>query len=156
MRPAIQFEEEKELVMEFDSLMEECYKVAKDNGWHDRPFNFGERIGNIHSEVSEAFDEYRKHGEDVRAIDYSVTQSGLVSAGDEYRVEYTNTLRFEDAPTIGAGMMVKPEGVPVELADVCIWIFDMCVLFDIDLEAVIKQKLDYNRERPYRHGNLPF
>ena len=47
----------------------------------------------------------------------------------------------------------KPEGIPVELADCIIRIFDFCGLHDIDLEAVLKQKMEYNRTRPYRHGN---
>ena len=47
----------------------------------------------------------------------------------------------------------KPEGIPVELADCIIRIFDFCGLHDINLEAVLKQKMEYNRTRPYRHGN---
>ena len=47
----------------------------------------------------------------------------------------------------------KPEGIPVELADCIIRIFDFCGLHDIDLESVLKQKMEYNRTRPYRHGN---
>ena len=47
----------------------------------------------------------------------------------------------------------KPEGIPVELADCIIRIFDFCGLHGIDLEAVLKQKMEYNRTRPYRHGN---
>lgn len=47
----------------------------------------------------------------------------------------------------------KPEGIPVELADCIIRIFDFCGLHNIDLESVLKQKMEYNRTRPYRHGN---
>ena len=47
----------------------------------------------------------------------------------------------------------KPEGIPVELADCVIRIFDFCGLYGIDLESVLKQKMEYNRTRPYRHGN---
>ena len=47
----------------------------------------------------------------------------------------------------------KPEGIPVELADCIIRIFDFCGLHKIDLESVLKQKMEYNRTRPYRHGN---
>ena len=47
----------------------------------------------------------------------------------------------------------KPEGIPVELADCVIRIFDFCGLHNIDLESVLKQKMEYNRTRPYRHGN---
>jgi NTP pyrophosphatase (non-canonical NTP hydrolase) len=47
----------------------------------------------------------------------------------------------------------KPEGVPIELADVVIRIADMCGYYGIDLEQAIKEKMEYNRGRPYRHGN---
>jgi len=47
----------------------------------------------------------------------------------------------------------KPEGVPAELADVVIRIADMCGLYGIDLDRAIAEKMDYNRTRPYRHGN---
>jgi NTP pyrophosphatase (non-canonical NTP hydrolase) len=47
----------------------------------------------------------------------------------------------------------KPEGVPYELADVVIRIFDFCGRHNIDLEACIVTKMAYNETRPYRHGN---
>ncbi len=47
----------------------------------------------------------------------------------------------------------KPEGIPVELADCIIRIFDFCGLHEIDLESILKQKMEYNKTRPYRHGN---
>lgn len=46
----------------------------------------------------------------------------------------------------------KPDGVPAELADVCIRIFDMCGYYGIDLGQAIKEKMEYNKGRPYRHG----
>lgn len=46
----------------------------------------------------------------------------------------------------------KPEGVPVELADLCIRIADTCAVLGIDLDAALRMKMDYNRTRPYRHG----
>ncbi len=44
------------------------------------------------------------------------------------------------------------KGIPIELADVVIRIADMCGYYEIDLEAVIKQKMEYNKTRPYKHG----
>lgn len=46
----------------------------------------------------------------------------------------------------------KPEGIPVELADCVIRIFDFCGLYDIDLGTILNQKMQYNATRPYRHG----
>ena len=46
----------------------------------------------------------------------------------------------------------KPDGVPAELADVVIRIFDMCGKYGIDLEHAILEKMMYNSTRPHRHG----
>lgn len=46
----------------------------------------------------------------------------------------------------------KPEGVPIELADIVIRCFDMAYVFGIDLEAAIKEKHAFNKTRPYLHG----
>ena len=47
----------------------------------------------------------------------------------------------------------KPEGIPIEIADVIIRIADFCGLHNIDLEEAIDIKKEYNLTRPYRHGN---
>lgn len=49
--------------------------------------------------------------------------------------------------------MGKPEGVPVELADVVIRILDYCGRKGIDLQAVMELKHRFNLTRAYRHGN---
>jgi NTP pyrophosphatase (non-canonical NTP hydrolase) len=46
----------------------------------------------------------------------------------------------------------KPEGIPIEFADVLIRIFDFCENFGIDLETALEVKMEYNKTRPYRHN----
>lgn len=46
----------------------------------------------------------------------------------------------------------KPCGIPVELADTVIRIFDFCGKYSIDLESAIREKMAYNSTRPHRHG----
>lgn len=42
--------------------------------------------------------------------------------------------------------------VSEELADVCIRIFDWCGLMGIDLDKVVKEKMEKNKSRAYMHG----
>ena len=46
----------------------------------------------------------------------------------------------------------KPEGVAVELADCIIRILDWAGRNDVDMDAIIRDKHEYNKTRPYRHG----
>lgn len=46
----------------------------------------------------------------------------------------------------------KPCGIPIELADAVIRIFDACGYYGIDLEDAIQMKMSYNATRPKRHG----
>jgi hypothetical protein len=46
----------------------------------------------------------------------------------------------------------KPEGVPSELADVIIRIFDDARSWNIDIAAAMKRKMLFNATRPLRHG----
>ena len=46
----------------------------------------------------------------------------------------------------------KPEGIPSELADIVIRVFDLCATYEIDLYTAISVKMLYNTKRAYKHG----
>lgn len=46
----------------------------------------------------------------------------------------------------------SPRGIPIELADVILWILDYCGHEGIDIEKCLEEKNNFNRSRPYRHG----
>lgn len=49
--------------------------------------------------------------------------------------------------------MIYPKtGIPYELADTIIRIFDICGHYEIDIEKAIQEKMAYNKERAYKHG----
>lgn len=121
-----------------DQLIEECYETAKSKGWWESgDRNFGELIALCHSELSEAFEEYRNHGLDPKWLLY-----------DEKH--------FEDGvgnvPTFHNDPQCKTEGIAAELADVLVRIFDFCGHYQIPLAAALEAKMAYNKNRSYRHG----
>lgn len=115
-----------------NKLCKEAHENAVDHGWWEEEKSFGELIALCHSELSEALEEYRK-GEFLNIIYYS----------DEQGSEYGSDDPFEH---------LKPKGIPTELADVLIRIFDMCGHYGIDLDEAVRIKMEYNKTRPYRHG----
>jgi hypothetical protein len=47
----------------------------------------------------------------------------------------------------------KPDGFSVELIDEIIRCLHILKMLNIDPQQVMKLKMDYNKTRPYRHGN---
>lgn len=106
-------------------LVKEAHETAIEHGWWDKESEFGTLIALCHSELSEALEEYRD--------------------GHQPAEEHRN---LSVSPLLPA----ESTGIPYELADVVIRIFDMCERYGIDLERVIREKMDYNKQRPYKHG----
>lgn len=47
---------------------------------------------------------------------------------------------------------LKPEGRAVELIDCIIRILDWMGHEQVDVDMLMRRKMDYNKTRPYRHG----
>lgn len=123
-------------------LQKSAWQTSEDKGWHELDVRPAERIALMHSELSEALEELRK-GKRPDEIYYPYVPSRTTTRddGDEVTVSgYVEDLNG------------KPEGFPVELADVFIRILDTCEIYGIDLGAVTLQKMIYNRTRPRHHG----
>jgi len=107
-----------------NNMIKDSYQTALDKGWHEP-------------------DNEKTFLESAMLI---ITE--LSEAVDEFRNgrAYNEVYYNDDKPD-------KPEGIPIEMADVLIRLFDTCAQFGIDLESAYKIKSKYNLSRPYRHGN---
>lgn len=114
-------------VLNIKNFVKEVGENAVAHGWWEQERNFGELIALCHSELSEALEESRKGKKPT----------------ETYYKRSCNS--FSDLPD-------KPEGIPSELADVIIRIFDMCHHYGIDIEKALIEKHEYNKTRPYKHG----
>lgn len=69
--------------------------------------------------------------------------------------EAINEIRDGANPrTVTYDVNLKPEGLPVELADIVLRTFSLAADLGIDLPTVIVDKIDYNRSRPRLHGRM--
>ena len=109
--------------MDIKELQVAAHAIAVSKGWWEEDRNIGELLALVHSEVSEALEEWRDN--------HPVTE-----------------IRWESD-----GEYAKPVGFPVELADVLIRIADLCEGTGIDLNEALKLKNTYNAIRPWKQGD---
>jgi NTP pyrophosphatase (non-canonical NTP hydrolase) len=114
----------------------EVFEWAESKGWNDPGPTFGEAIALLHSECSEALEEYRVHGVEP----YYMALTSLRGATAKF-VAKDHDYQGE-----------KPLGVPSEFADVLIRLLHYAQVFGVDLEAEYAAKMQYNHTRAYRHG----
>lgn len=121
-----------------NELTKEIHENAVAHGWWEEERSFGEIVALCHSELSEVLEEYRA-GRPMEwrqcGIDGVCDMSGCGEAPEtcEYRKE-------------------KPEGIAVEMADCLIRILDWFGKEGLDVDRIIREKMEYNKSRPYRHG----
>jgi len=143
--------------MKINELIKEAHENAVLHGWWEKPKSMGELLVLVISEATEALEEHRNGHKAIETY-YSGKKKVLSPdyKGDKESISYITTTKSIDSELyVGEGLSIlsnKPEGIPSELADIVIRVCDMCGWYGIDLEAAIKEKMEYNKNRPYKHG----
>lgn len=143
-----------------DLLAQEINTEVHDKGFYAGERTFGDVIALIHSEISEAFEEYRNgRGRDevyfVVKADWEF--DGIddtyysLKAGEEITPEL---YRLIVATSPDAVANLKPEGIPIELADTIIRCLDELHAAGVSAGEAVQIKMAYNQTRPYKHGKV--
>lgn len=131
-----------------NELAKEIHKNSILHGWWKSERPFSEVVALCHSELSEALEEARAgrpmlwfecdapHGEAIRCSKFA---DGMCHDG--WQCVYRNR---------------KPEGIAVELVDCVIRILDYLAHENVDVDSIMRLKIDYNKTRPYMHGGKKF
>ena len=121
--------------MTLNELAKEIHENAVAHGFWDEDRPLSEVLMLLVSELAEALEEARA-GDKMngrRSCMHYYSGEGYVSS----------------APT---NCCKKPEGIVVEVADALIRILDWCGHEGIDIEGIVREKHEYNKTRPYKHG----
>ena len=125
-----------------NELAWEIHENAMAHGWWDENRTFPEIVALCHSELSEALEEYRNARPMVYCIDPDVR---VLQCGNYDNDICCHACNFKSGKA-------KPEGIATEMADCIIRILDWAGAEGIDMDAIIRAKMDYNKTRPYKHG----
>lgn len=123
--------------MTLNEWAKEIHENACAHGWWDEERPLPEVLMLIVSELAEALEEARA-GRGMEWTGCTLDDGGCYSVG-----------AVEPCDKCAYG---KPEGIAVEVADALIRILDWCGHEGIDIERIVREKHEYNRTRPYKHG----
>lgn len=104
-------------------------------------------ITNIVEECGKTEEEkgWREHPRQTFGEFIALCHSELSEALEDHRNGRPETQMWEDEKG-------KPQGIPIELADVLIRIFSRCQASGIPIEEALRWKMSFNDTRPHRHG----
>jgi len=111
--------------MTLNALAKRIFDFNVGMGWHEGPPDLAKYLMNLHSEISEWWEAWRK-GEDDKPCD-----------------------KAEKMRAMGLRPLTAREE---EIADIIIRTLDTAHAFDIDVDDAVEIKLAYNATRGHRYG----
>lgn len=126
--------------MNISQTQRKCWETAEEHGWHGLQRSIGDIVALIHSEASEVLEEYRDGHK-----------------GDEIWWRHASTCLLKDAQVKSSTSMKctcdpKPEGIPIECADIVIRVMDFLECEGAHLDEALRIKMKFNEGRPFLHG----
>jgi len=129
-----------------DEMAQEIRRIAVEHGWESTTRSFGEEVALWHSECSEALEEHR-NGHQENEIYFGPEICTGCNLQKSKHFESNHAYEHDWTPAR------KPEGIPIEAADVIIRIMHWAARVGVSLDEAIQIKAMYNITRPFRHGN---
>jgi NTP pyrophosphatase (non-canonical NTP hydrolase) len=102
----------------------------------------------INKIAQEIYDNAAQKGWHDKPVAFGDAIANLHAELSEAFEEYRNNRGFNEVYYEGD----KPCGIPSEFADVIIRLLDSCVMYGIDIEKSIAEKVLYNKTRDFKHG----
>ena len=130
--------------MNLNELAKEAHQIAVEHGWWSPEPSFGDLVALMHSELSEALEEYRA-GRPMLWYSCDVSDACYEPGHYHYNVHCCR----------GCGHRgYKPEGIAVELADCIIRILDFFGNSCVDIDGIIERKKNAKIEVPENFGDM--
>jgi len=111
--------------MYLKNLAEKIYNFNVSMGWHAGPPDLSKYLMNLHSEISELWEAWRK-GEENKPCDKA---SKMLALG-----------------------LPQLTSMEEELADILISTLDTAHTYGVDIDEAVRVKMEYNKSRAFRHG----
>ncbi len=160
---------------DFAKLCKQVHQTAVEKGWWKKPPSTETIICLIHTEISEAFEEYRRYGLNPEkflfygignskpegiAVELADVVIRLMNWCEHDGVELEWVLGYPEIPEFALCML--------GLHDICVslgngrdhpqtllhHVIGVCGVFNIPLEQAIREKMAYDETRPFKHGGL--
>ena len=128
--------------MNLNELAKEAHQIAVEHGWWEKEPSFGDLVALMHSELSEALEEYRA-GRDM--VWYACTEGTPEHPCDPKDI-YDCEMSGQEASC--AYRSEKPEGIAVELADCIIRILDWAGHENVNMDRIFFEVMEAHKDQP--------